>query len=102
MHKLFEYNEIEASILLDRDQLIFLAQKKKEGRQPFHIAKYNTTLHEISQLEGIQWSQLKLYNPNLNENIKEGTQVQLIKAKENTTTTIKKDNSLLFNKKNKK
>lgn len=102
LHKLFEYNEIEASILLDRDQLIFLAQKKKEGRQPFHIAKYNTTLHEISQLEGIQWSQLKLYNPNLNENIKEGTQVQLIKAKENTTTTIKKDNSLLFNKKNKK
>lgn len=100
LYKLFEYNELQESILLEKDQLIFLAPKKKEGLQPFHIAKYNTTLYEISQLEGIQLSQLKLYNPNLSEAVKEGTQVLLIKTKE-TTPSAKKDNSLLFNKKNK-
>ena len=99
LYKLFEYNEIKESILLDRDQLIFLAPKKKEGATSFHIVKYNTTLHEISQLEGIQLSLLKMYNPTLTGIVKEGTQVLLFKSKDNSPS-IKKDNTLLFNKKN--
>jgi hypothetical protein len=98
LYKLFEYNEIKEAILLERDQLIFLAAKKKEGATSFHIVKNNSTLHEISQLEGVQLSQLKIYNPNLSDEVKSGTQVLLFKPKE-TNTTIKKDNSLLFNKK---
>ncbi len=101
LYKLFEYNEIEASNLLERDQLIFLASKKKTGATSFHTVKYNTSLHEISQLEGVQLSALKLYNPQLTDPIKEGTQVLLFKEKENSTV-IKKDNSLLFNKRRKK
>ena len=100
LYKLFEYNEIEASNLLERDQLIFLASKKKTGATSFHTVKYNTSLHEISQLEGVQLSALKLYNPQLTDPIKEGTQVLLFKEKENSTI-IKKDNSLLFNKRKK-
>ena len=100
LYKLFEYNEIEASNLLERDQLIFLASKKKTGATSFHTVKYNTSLHEISQLEGVQLSALKLYNPQLTDPIKEGTQVLLFKEKENSTV-IKKDNSLLFNKRKK-
>jgi LysM repeat protein len=100
LYKLFEYNEIEASNLLKRDQLIFLASKKKTGATSFHTVKYNTSLHEISQLEGVQLSALKLYNPQLTDPIKEGTQVLLFKEKENSTV-IKKDNSLLFNKRKK-
>ena len=100
LYKLFEYNEIEASNLLERDQLIFLASKKKIGATSFHTVKYNTSLHEISQLEGVQLSALKLYNPQLTDPIKEGTQVLLFKEKENSTL-IKKDNSLLFNKRKK-
>ena len=100
LYKLFEYNEIEASNLLNRDQLIFLALKKKTGATSFHTVKYNTSLHEISQLEGVQLSALKLYNPQLTDPIKEGTQVLLFKEKENSTV-IKKDNSLLFNKRKK-
>jgi LysM repeat protein len=100
LYKLFEYNEIEASNLLKRDQLIFLAPKKKTGATSFHTVKYNTSLHEISQLEGVQLSALKLYNPQLTDPIKEGTQVLLFKEKENSTI-IKKDNSLLFNKRKK-
>ncbi len=100
LYKLFEYNEIEASNLLKRDQLIFLAPKKKTGATSFHTVKYNTSLYEISQLEGVQLSALKLYNPQLTDPIKEGTQVLLFKEKEKSTI-IKKDNSLLFYKRKK-
>ncbi len=81
LYKLFEYNDIKASNLLDRDQLIFLAPKKKTGAASFHIVKYNTSLQEISQLEGVQLSLLKLYNPDLVEPLKEGTQVILFNKK---------------------
>ncbi len=81
LYKLFEYNDIRASNLLDSDQLIFLAPKKKAGATSFHIVKYNTSLQEISQLEGVQLSLLKLYNPQLIEPLKEGTQVILFNKK---------------------
>ena len=81
LYKLFEYNDIKASILLERDQLIFLAPKKKTGAASFHIVKYDTSLHEISQLEGVQLSLLKLYNPQLVGPLKEGTQVILFNKK---------------------
>ncbi len=100
LYKLFEYNDIEASNLLAKDQLIFLAPKKKAGATSFHMVKYNTSLHEISQLEGMQLSLLKLYNPQLTDPVKEGTQVLLFKQKDNSPV-IKKDNSLLFNKRKK-
>jgi LysM repeat protein len=100
LYKLFEYNEIKPSNLLDKDQLIFLAPKKKTGTTSFHMVKYNTSLHEISQLEGMQLSALKLYNPQLTDPVKEGTQVLLFKQKDNSPV-IKKDNSLLFNKRKK-
>jgi LysM repeat protein len=100
LYKIFEYNEIDKSNLLEKDQLIFLAPKKKVGATSFHIVKYNTTLHEISQLEGVQLSALKMYNPQLTDPIKEGTQVLLFKQKDNSPM-IKKDNSLLFNKRKK-
>jgi hypothetical protein len=100
LYKLFEYNEIEVSNLLAKDQLIFLAPKKKAGATSFHLVKNNTSLHEMSQLEGIQLSALKLYNPQLTDPVKEGTQVLLFKQKDNSPV-IKKDNSLLFNKRKK-
>ena len=100
LYKLFEYNEIEASNLLGKDQLIFLAPKKKTGATSFHIVKYKTSLHEISQLEGIQLNALKLYNPTLTDPIQEGTQVLLFKQKD-ASPSVKQDNSLLFNKRKK-
>jgi hypothetical protein len=45
----------------------------------------------------VQLSLLKLYNPQLTDPVKEGTQVLLFKQKDNSPV-IKKDNSLLFNK----
>ena len=81
LYKLFEYNDIKASNLLESDQLIFLAPKKKAGAASFHIVKYNTSLQEISQLEGVQLSLLELYNPQLIDPLKEGTQVILFNKK---------------------
>lgn len=81
LYKLFEYNDIKASNLLESDQLIFLAPKKKAGAASFHIVKYPTSLQEISQLEGVQLSLLKSYNPQLVEPLKEGTQVILFNKK---------------------
>ncbi|MEN9319494.1 MAG: hypothetical protein RLZZ309_481 [Bacteroidota bacterium] len=81
LYKLFEYNDIKASNLLESDQLIFLAPKKKAGAASFHIVKYTTSLQEISQLEGVQLSLLKSYNPQLVEPLKEGTQVILFNKK---------------------
>jgi len=100
LYKLFEYNEMNASNLLERDQLIFLAPKKKAGATSFHNVQYTTSLHEISQLEGVQLSLLKLYNPQLKDPIKEGTQVVLFKRKDENAPN-KKDNSLLFTKRKK-
>jgi hypothetical protein len=100
LYKLFEYNEINPSLLLERDQLIFLGPKKKVGSTSFHIAKQNTNLHEVSQLEGIQFNLLKVYNPQITDPVKAGTQILLFKTKDNNTAP-KKDNTLLFSKKNK-
>ena len=100
LFKLFEYNEIKPANLLEKDQLIFLAPKKKVGSSSFHNVKYNTSLHEISQLEGIQLNLLKQYNPQLTDPLKEGTQVLLFKQKDNSPE-VKKDNGLLFNKRKK-
>ena len=99
LYKLFEYNDINKSNLLERDQLIFLAPKKKSGATSFHIVKYNTSLQEISQLEGVQLSALKLYNPQLTDPIKIGTQIFLFKQKD-VSPSIKKDDSVLFKKNN--
>ena len=101
LYKLFEYNDIKASNLLESDQLIFLAPKKKAGAASFHIVKYTTSLQEISQLEGVQLSLLKSYNPQLVEPLKEGTQVILFKQKE-AAPSINNDKSLLFKKIKKK
>jgi len=98
LYKLFEYNDINKSNLLERDQLIFLAPKKKSGATAFHIVKHNTSLQEISQLEGLQLRALKMFNPQLTDPIKVGTQVFLFKQKDDSPP-IKKDSSLLFYKK---
>ncbi len=83
LYKLFEYNDMEEADVVEKDQLIFIAQKKKSGNKSIHNAKEGETLYEISQNEGIQLSFLKSYNNKLpNGPLKEGTIVLLFKPKE--------------------
>ncbi len=83
LYKIFIYNDINESNIVEKDQLVFLAPKKKEGKNSVHIAKQNETLYEISQNEAIQLSFLKSYNKIISSSIlKEGTIVLLFKPKE--------------------
>ena len=62
LYKLFEYNDLKETDLLQNDQLIFVAAKKKEGNKSIHIIKEGETLYDISQSEGIQLQALITYN----------------------------------------
>ncbi|MEN9697336.1 MAG: hypothetical protein RLZ56_757 [Bacteroidota bacterium] len=62
LYKLYQYNELLASDLVNEDQLIFLTEKKKESAKKVHIVKEGETLYTISQMEGIQLALLKDYN----------------------------------------
>jgi LysM repeat protein len=54
LSKIFEYNEIPASDIIDHDQLIFLQRKNKTGKAEFHIVTEGESLYDISQKEGIR------------------------------------------------
>jgi LysM repeat protein len=83
LYKLFAFNDVEEADVATKDQLVFLAQKKKSGNKSVHMAKEGETLYDISQTEGIQLSYLKMYNKTLsNGKLKEGTIVLLFKPKE--------------------
>ena len=83
LYKLFVYNDMEEADVVAKDQLVFLAPKKKSGNKSIHTAKEGETLYEISQNEGIQLSYLQAYNKNLPKGkLKEGAIVLLFKPKE--------------------
>jgi len=83
LYKLFVYNDMEEADVVEKDQLVFLAPKKKSGNKSIHTAKEGETLYEISQNEGIQLSYLQAYNKNLPKGkLKEGAIVLLFKPKE--------------------
>ena len=74
---------MEEADIVEKDQLVFLAPKKKSGKKSIHTAKEGETLYEISQNEGIQLSYLQAYNKNLPKGtLKEGAIVFLFKPKE--------------------
>jgi LysM repeat protein len=83
LYKLFMYNDTEEADVVAKDQLVFIALKKKSGNKSIHTAKEGETLYEISQNEGIQLNYLKAYNKKLpNGPLKEGTIVLLFKPRE--------------------
>jgi len=92
LYKLYKFNELPETDLIENDQLIFLGEKRKESSNKIHIVKNEETLYEISQEEGIQLSVIKLYNPKLNdERLKDGTIVYLFSMVNSATPTLTKD-----------
>jgi hypothetical protein len=80
LYKLFRNNEIEATDIVQYDQIVFLNEKKNEGINKVHVVKKAETLYEISQLEGVKLSALKNYNQEIDlANIKEGMVLYLFK-----------------------
>ncbi len=84
LYKLFAFNDLTEADIVEKDQLVFLAPKRKEGNKSVHVVKQVETLYEISQDEAIQLSYLKSYNKILSSpTLKEGTIVLLFKPKDN-------------------
>lgn len=62
LSKLFEFNELPETDILDKDQLIFLEKKLKKGATDFHLVTSSETITEISQKEGVRRDSLLEYN----------------------------------------
>jgi hypothetical protein len=82
LYKIFVFNDLNESDLLEQDQLLFLGNKKAEGDKSFHLVINGESLYDISQKEGIQLKKLKEYNPTTNDTPTAGTQLLLVKPKE--------------------
>jgi hypothetical protein len=85
LYKVFVFNDLKETDLLAQDQLLFLANKKAEGDKSFHLVINGESLYDISQKEGIQLKKLKEYNPGTSDNPAAGTQLILVKPKEQKT-----------------
>jgi len=74
VYKLYQNNELVETDLVQKDQLLFLNEKKKVSDKKVHVSKDGETFYEIAQMEGIQLAALKSYNGSINDDgIKEGT-----------------------------
>lgn len=62
LSKLFDFNELPESDILDADHLLFIEKKQKRGASDLHEVTAGETLHEISQKEGIRLESLLEYN----------------------------------------
>ncbi|MEP7319829.1 MAG: LysM peptidoglycan-binding domain-containing protein, partial [Panacibacter sp.] len=61
--KLLEFNSLDKTDILDKDQLIFLEKKpKKSNSRDYHIVETTETIEVIAQIEGIQLESLFEYN----------------------------------------
>ena len=98
LYKLYKFNELPETDLIENDQIIFLGEKRKESNNKIHIVKNEETLYEISQEEGIQLNVLKLYNPQLNnDRLKDGTIVYLFNMVNNTAPALTQDTIKVLN-----
>ncbi len=62
LSKLFDFNELPESDILDADHLLFIEKKQKRGASDLHEVAAGETLHQISQKEGIRLESLLEYN----------------------------------------
>jgi hypothetical protein len=60
--RLFEFNDMKAADIAEKDQLMYLQRKRKIGVEEFHVVEEGETLHDIAQAEGIRLESLLEYN----------------------------------------
>ncbi|MBS1643039.1 MAG: glucosaminidase domain-containing protein [Bacteroidetes bacterium] len=68
LNKIFAYNDMQETSVLENDKLIFLEKKMKKGATDFHVVAANETLHDIAQKEGVQLESILQFN-NFQKNI---------------------------------
>ncbi len=62
LSKIFEFNEISRSEIIENDQLIYLQRKRKTGSNEFHTVQLGETLHYIAQQQAIRLESLRELN----------------------------------------
>ncbi len=76
--KLLEYNDLNKDGLLNKDQIIFLEKKQKEGNRDYYIAGDGETLYDVAQKNGVLLQSLCEYNHlSIADNIYAGTKILL-------------------------
>ncbi|MDQ6762846.1 MAG: LysM peptidoglycan-binding domain-containing protein, partial [Bacteroidota bacterium] len=82
--KLLEYNDLSKDGLLDKDQIIFLERKQKEGNRDYYIAASGENLYDVAQKNGVLLQSICDYNNlSVTDNIYAGTKI-LLKAISNS------------------
>ena len=80
--ELLAFNDCEKDQQLAQGDVVYLEMKKKKAKSEFHIVKESETLHFISQLHGIQMTNLQYKNRlKKNHNIQVGQKLFLRKRK---------------------
>lgn len=83
LYKLYDYNDLEETDLLAKDQILYLVPKRKEVSKKVHLVAAGETLYDISQNEGIQLNYLKAYNAGVTDkNLQVGSTLVLFKTNE--------------------
>ncbi|MGG9971551.1 glucosaminidase domain-containing protein [Ferruginibacter sp. SUN002] len=62
LDKLLEYNDLGEDGLLQKDQIIFLQNKRSVGAKEYYISKEGETLYDVAQKNGIKYQSLLTYN----------------------------------------
>ncbi len=60
--RLFDFNDMQPAIEVEKDQLIFIQRKRKTGNEDFHLIKVGETLHDIAQQRAIRLESLQELN----------------------------------------
>lgn len=78
LSKLFDFNDMDQTDILEQDQLLFLEKKLKKGATDIYVCKAGETLTVIAQKEGVRLDALMEYN-HLTKNsvLTEGQKIQL-------------------------
>ena len=103
LYKLYKNNELEETDLVQKDQLLFLAEKKKDSDKKVHVAKTGETFYEIAQMEGIQLNALKSFNTTITEDkIKDGIILYLFNMPKDPIVPLPADKTKANNSSDKK
>ena len=103
LYKLYKNNELEETDLVQKDQLLFLAEKKKDSDKKVHVAKTGETFYEIAQMEGIQLNALKSFNTTIKEDkIKDGIILYLFNVPKDPIVPLPADKTKANNSSDKK
>ena len=60
--RIFEFNDMQPGIEVEKDQLIYLQRKRKTGNADFHIVQIGESLHDIAQLQAIRLESIQELN----------------------------------------